>query len=164
MRILLFLAALVLAPPMAHAADPVDPVVIKKPGRCNAFNNWFLWGDPTDCPGDEFVPMCDEPVVINAAKRFVARAEPVYLIPEIAELALIRELPEVFENPSPLDRRYCTAHAKLTNGVETRAYYFLEEDSGFVGISWKIYVCLIGGDDWYIYDGECRVARPAVMQ
>ena len=164
MRIFLLLAALVLAPPIAYAADPVAPRVVEAPEECDSFGKWLLWGDPTDCPDDEDLPLCEDPEVIRAANRFVARAEPIYLVPEIEELALIRELPQAFENPSPLDRRYCTAAAKLTNGVETRAFYFLEEDSGFVGISWKIYVCLIGGDDWYIYDGECRVAKPVDFQ
>jgi len=37
---------------------------------------------------------------------------------------------------------------------------FIEEDAGFVGLSWKVYVCIQGHDRWRVYDGRCRVARP----
>lgn len=161
MRFLLLFAALLMLGSAARAAD----MSAERPaGRsCSYFENIWLFGDPTDCPGDETVPACDDPRVVRAAKRFVARAEDVYTTAEIADLALIREQPQPFANPSPLARRYCTGIATLARGTRTEAYWFVEEDSGFVGIPWKVYVCLMGHDDWRVYDGRCRVARPGLL-
>lgn len=166
-RLCLIVLVAMLAGPLAmptwaadYASEPVERS--KNPlKRCGYLNNIWLWGDPTDCPGDETVPACDASNVVTAAKRFVERAEPVYREPDIAEIFHIREMPETVFNPSPLVRRYCRADVRLTNGDHTKAYYFIEEDSGFVGLSWKVYVCISGYDRWRVYDGRCRVARPA---
>ena len=156
------LLALLLATP-AVAADPSGAGPGTTQRSCSQFDNWFIWGDPTDCPRDETVPVCDAPAVVSAARAFVARAEPVYLVPEIAEMGRIVEQAQSLPRPSPLVRRYCSADVVLTDGSRTTAYYFVEEDAGFVGIGWKVYVCLLGRDRWRIYDGDCRVARPAVV-
>ena len=134
-------------------------------GRCSAFNNYFLWGDPTDCANDETVPACDAPAVVGAALRFAGRAEKAYRVPRVKELRPVRELGQPLPNPSELVRRYCEGSALLNTATDpdrwSTAYYFVEEDAGFVGLSWTVYVCLDGYDDWRVYDGRCRVARPA---
>lgn len=159
------LAMIVAFAPAVDAADlgRGEPVVGHK-RSCSYLNNIWLWGNPEDCVGDETVPACDAPAVVNAAYRFVNRAEPVYLPLELEDLSRIQELRQSLPQISPLDRRYCKASARLSNDTHTTAYYFIEEDSGFVGLSWKVYVCLIGHDRWFVYDGNCRVARPAPSQ
>lgn len=169
------LAALLVAAALAVSVVPVaaaDPGVtagatatVQAPHKrkCGYFDNVFLFGDPTDCPGDEVVPKCDDPRVVKRAMKFVRRAKDVYLALELEELRLIREVPEVFVNPSPLMRRYCAAEARLSNNEITTAYYAIEEDGGFVGIPWKITVCLLGHDKWRIYDGRCRINRPGLL-
>lgn len=147
----------------AHAADLHAEAISKgkHPNRrCNVFNNFWLFGDPTDCPNDETVPACDAPNVVSAALRFANRAEHVYRIPRVAEIIHPREAHGSIHNPSPLVRRYCTAEVRLDDGIHTTAHYFIEEDGGFVGLSWAVYVCLDGYDKWRVYDGRCRVARP----
>lgn len=158
-RLLAALLAVILGAGSAAAADlAAEPLV--KERRCNYFNNIWLWGDPTDCPNDETVPACDAPSVVSAAVRFIKRAEDVYRVPDLVKFAPVRELHDTFYNPSPLVRRYCVGSVELTNGDHTEAYYFIEEDAGFVGLSWKVYVCVAGYDTWRVYDGRCRVARP----
>lgn len=146
----------------AEAAD-LGSTEPRRQHCASGFNNWWIWGDPTDCPGDETLPACDAADVLSRVKAFVARAEPVYLVPEIAEIFHVAEQPQTLIGPSPLVKRYCRANVVLTDGNQTTAYYFMQEDAGFVGLSWKVYVCLIGYDEWRIYDGDCRVARPAVV-
>lgn len=146
------------------AAEKVKLTVANPLGRCSYINNVFIWGDPTDCPGDETVPACDAENVVGAALRFANRAEKAYRIPRVRELHPVRELGQPLTNPSELVRRYCEGTALLETGKHTTAYYFLEEDSGFVGLSWSVYVCLEGYDEWRVYDGRCRVARPAPAQ
>ena len=165
-RIVTAVLALLLAVQGALAADlPAEPLKRKNFfGRCSTFNNLWIYGDPRDCPGDETVPACDAAEVVSAAVRFANRAEPVYRVPRVTEFLPIRELPDPVYNPSPLVRRYCEASVVLDTGHRTTAYYFLEEDSGFVAIPWAVYVCIEGYDAWRVYDGRCRIARPAPTQ
>lgn len=132
-------------------------------GKCSYLNNIWLFGDPTDCPGDETVPACDAKNVVKAALRFANRAEPVYRVPRVRTFTPVRELANPVFNPSPLVRRYCLAQVALDNGEHAHAHYFIEEDSGFVGLSWSVYVCIQGYDKWRVYDGRCRVARPVTV-
>jgi len=158
-RLLAALIVLGLAAGPASAADlKAEPV--EQARKCTTFNNIWLWGDPTDCPDDETVPACDAKQVVSAAVRFVSRADDIYREPDLVSFTPVRELHDTFYNPSPLARRYCLASVALTNGEHTDAYYFIEEDAGFVGLSWKVYVCIQGHDRWRVYDGRCRVARP----
>lgn len=161
-RLLAALLVLVVAGGTAAAADlAAEPVKRERSGKCSTFNNIWLWGDPTDCPGDETVPKCDDPSVVKAAVRFASRAQPVYRVPRVVRFTPLGEARNGYYNPSPLVRRYCKASVELDTGEHTRAHYFVEEDSGFVGLSWKVYVCISGHDRWRVYDGRCRVARPA---
>ncbi|WP_245943947.1 hypothetical protein [Acuticoccus kandeliae] len=148
----------------SFAADlSAEPVSVQETRRCNAFTNFWLFGDPTVCDGDRLAPACDSNSVVTAAMRFANRAEAVYRIPRVTEFVAQGEVPQTVYNPSPLVRRYCMGTATLDTGVQTTAYYFLEEDSGFVGFGWKVYVCLDGYDSWRVYDGRCRIARPATV-
>lgn len=142
--------------------EPIRPdAAVAKPfARCGVFNNIFIYGDPTDCPGDETVPLCSSERVVKAARKFLKRAHPIYRALEVTALDHVHEVTDRRFNPSPLVRRYCRARATLENGKHTTAHFFIEEDSGFVGISWSVSVCLDGYDPWRVYDGRCRVARP----
>jgi len=163
-RCLAAMIAVVLAAGTAAAADiRAETVTGDRRENCSAFGQIFLWGDPRDCPDDETVPACDSDAVVSAAIRFADRAQPVYREPRVTEFQPVRELTDTFFNPSPLVRRYCLANVSLDNGDHTEAYYFVEEDAGFVGLSWKVYVCILGYDRWRVYDGRCRVARPATQ-
>lgn len=150
----------------ASAADlSAEPIQKKRGafGRCSTFNQIWLFGDPTECPGDETVPECSAKSVVSAALRFANRADPAYRVPRVRTLVPVQEIPETVYNPSPLARRYCLASVALDNGEQATAHYFIEEDSGFVGISWSVYVCISGHDDWRVYDGRCRITRPATV-
>lgn len=160
-RLLAIVAAVALmAQPVAAADLAAEPVTGGASGsRCSTFSNIWLFGDPTDCPGDETVPECAAPRVVSAAVRFANRAEPVYRVPRVVAFEPLGEVRDTVYNPSPLVRRYCTATATLDTGERAVAYYFVEEDAGFVGLSWSVYVCISGHDPWRVYDGRCRVAR-----
>jgi len=162
--IALIAATLALGP--AAAADVPSEAVKndrKLFGRCSVLDNIWLFGDPTDCPGDETVPACDAERVVAAALRFVNRAEPAYRVPRVRTFTPVREVNRTVFNPSPLARRYCVASVALDNGEHATAHYFIEEDTGAVAISWSVYVCIRGYDRWRVYDGRCRVARPAAV-
>lgn len=157
------LAAAGLSVPPAVAADLEAERSETRRGlfkRCSYLDNIFLWGDPRDCPMDETVPACDAPKVVKEALRFTRLAEDAYRVPDVVSFVPVREVHDTIANPSPLMRRYCEGNVTLDNGDHATAYYFIEEDSHLVGLSWKVYVCISGYDRWRVYDGRCRVARP----
>ncbi|MEM8749737.1 MAG: hypothetical protein AAGF28_05505 [Pseudomonadota bacterium] len=58
-----------------------------------------------------------------------------------------------------IPRRYCRAHALLTNGNHPTVFYLIEGGQGFAGNSFNVEFCLNGLDPWNEYDGSCRVLR-----
>jgi hypothetical protein len=158
-RILAALVAAVLPVASAMAADLAVRVEPEPGARCNLFKNAWIWGDPTNCPNRP-VPACEAANTVRAALASAARAEAVYRVPNVADFQNPVEMHETFSNPSPLTRRYCSAHVTLTTGEQTTMYYFVEQDAGFVGLGWAVYSCILGHDRWRVYDGRCRVARP----
>ncbi|MBJ3775396.1 hypothetical protein [Acuticoccus mangrovi] len=164
-RILSAFVVVMMTAVAASAADvPAEPVKKSGFGKCSTFNNIWLWGDPTDCPNDAVAPACDAQPVVTAAVSFANRAEAVYRIPRVVEFVPTGEAIQPLYSPSPLARRYCTASVSLDNGARSTAHYFVEEDAGFVGFGWKVYVCIDDYDAWHVYDGRCRIARPAPDQ
>lgn len=164
LRLVAVILALVFAgTTLASAADlAAEPVKAKRNtfGKCSTFSNLWIYGDPRDCPNDETVPLCTEKNVVAAAQAFFDRANKAYRVVKVKSLTHVREVLDHRRNPSPLMRRYCAATAMLDNGRTTSAHFFVEEDAGFVGISWAVEGCLMGYDKWRVYDGKCRVARP----
>ena len=60
---------------------------------------------------------------------------------------------------SSIPRRYCRAHARLSNGKHPTLYYLIEAGQGFAGNSFNVEFCISGLDRWNEYDGSCRVLR-----
>lgn len=57
---------------------------------------------------------------------------------------------------SPIPRRYCRAHARLTDGTHPTMFYLIEGGQGFAGNQFNVEFCLQGYDRWNEYDGSCR--------
>ena len=55
-----------------------------------------------------------------------------------------------------IPRRYCRAHARLTNGRHPTLFYLIEGGQGFAGNSFNVEFCLNGYDRWNEYNGSCR--------
>ena len=60
---------------------------------------------------------------------------------------------------SQIPRRYCRAHARLTNGRHPTLFYLIEGGQGFAGNKFNVEFCLGGLDRWNEYDGSCRAFR-----
>ncbi len=60
---------------------------------------------------------------------------------------------------SQIARRYCRAHARLTNGRHPTLYYLIEEGQGYAGNRFNVEFCLAGYDRWNEYDGSCSAIR-----
>lgn len=65
---------------------------------------------------------------------------------------------QVHENEySAIPRRYCRAHALLSNGHHPTMLYLIEGGQGFAGTGFNVEFCVNGLDPWRVYNGSCRV-------
>lgn len=128
--------------PVAQAADPIAL--------------------PIDTPG-----ICGKDAVLNRiASRFRHQVLHVPNLPNVG-IADFHRVSETKYQPKiagerPIDRRYCHAKADLTDGRTRDVWYVIERPMGFAGIGSNVEFCVSGFDRWNVYDGRCRVLRPAL--
>ena len=141
---LLFAATMALAGATltARAADPIA-VDIDTPGIC-----------------------ANDAVLGRIASRFRHQVSHVPHLPDVA-IADFRRIRESLHKPRiegkrPIDRRYCHAKADLSDGRSRDIWYVIERPMGFAGLGSNVEFCLSGFDRWSVYDGRCRVLRPAL--
>lgn len=74
----------------------------------------------------------------------------------LQDIERVRE--RVVQNHSDrlIPRRYCRAHAQLTNGRHPTLFFLIEGGQGFAGNGFNVEFCLNGYDRWNEYDGSCR--------
>ena len=60
---------------------------------------------------------------------------------------------------SPIERRYCQATARLSDGQDRPIWYLIEYGQGFAGIGDNVEFCVLGFDRWNVYNSACRVLR-----
>ena len=141
---LLFVMALAVAGGTiaARAADPVA-VAIDTPGIC-----------------------ANQAVLSRISSRFTYQ---VNHVPHLAKVAIAdfhriresRHQPKI-AGERPIDRRYCHARADMTDGRSRDVWYVIERPMGFAGLGSNVEFCVSGFDRWNVYDGRCRVLRPAL--
>jgi len=59
-----------------------------------------------------------------------------------------------------IPRRFCTAHAMLTDGRARQVHYSIIEDGGFAGFTDGVEWCVVGLDRDWAYNPACKAARP----
>ncbi|WP_163271483.1 hypothetical protein [Chelativorans alearense] len=60
---------------------------------------------------------------------------------------------------SPIERRYCAATVRLTDGQDRPIWYLIEYGQGFAGLGDNVEFCVSGFDRWNVYNAECSVLR-----
>lgn len=107
------------------------------------------------------VPACDDPAVVaDIRDRFLIQTRVVHQrLLGIVDVEEVREKRHSVNDPSPIERRWCQAHARLDDGKHPQLYYLIERRAGFVGITWNVEFCLAGYDRWHVHDGQCRAVR-----
>ncbi len=110
---------------------------------------------------DRSVPECTSPAVLDTVRGKVAAADAAMLQagPSLATVDRITQDYAGQNDPSPYARRYCVARAGLSDGKTTTLYYLVEEQAGFVGVTWNVDVCLLGYEPWRVHDGRCHTVR-----
>ena len=74
----------------------------------------------------------------------------------LQDIERVRERVVQNNSQSLIPRRYCRAHARLTNGRHPVLFFLIEGGQGFAGNSFNVEFCLNGYDRWNEYDGSCR--------
>jgi hypothetical protein len=76
---------------------------------------------------------------------------------EFQDITLRRWLPEQEERP--IARLYCGGTVHLSDGMQRKIWYLVEEGMGFAGTGYNVEFCVDGFDRWHVYSGGCRILR-----
>jgi len=118
---------------------------------------------PADPRGPGAIPTCDHARVLKRIVNQQAYADRRTWKTGIRIDGFERYRENAFQPktvPGTIGRRYCQAHALLTNGTHPQVYYLIEERQGFASIGWNVEFCMPGHDKWHVYDARCRTLRP----
>lgn len=59
-----------------------------------------------------------------------------------------------------IPRRFCSAEARISDGIARTVHYVIAEDTGLIGASWGVEWCVVGLDRNWAYNPRCKMARP----
>lgn len=59
-----------------------------------------------------------------------------------------------------IPRRFCTAHAMLSDGKARQVHYSIIEDGGFAAYGSGVEFCVVGLDRNWAFNPACKAARP----
>ena len=62
--------------------------------------------------------------------------------------------------PDTIPRRYCSGQALVSDARKRQLYYWIGEDTGWIGATWGVEWCVVGLDRNWAYNPGCRMARP----
>ena len=79
-------------------------------------------------------------------------------ITDFQNITLRRWLPAIPEE-RPIARLYCGADVSLSDGMQRKIWYLVEEGMGFAGTGYNVEFCVDGFDRWNVYSGACRILR-----
>lgn len=111
--------------------------------------------------------ICGNKAVLNRiASRFSYQVQHVPHLPQVAiddfrNITQTRYVPKITDH-KPIERLYCQAQAAMNDGRSHDIWYVVEQPMGFAGFGSNVEFCVAGFDRWKVYDGRCRVLRPAL--
>lgn len=112
--------------------------------------------------GPSAVPACDDPGVIETIRGKFAHAD-AHVLKRGVSLAAVTKVRQSYLgriDGSPIVRRFCHAAAHVTDRHRpSTLYYLIEQDYGFVGVTWNVEFCIAGYEPWFVHDGNCRTVR-----
>jgi hypothetical protein len=78
----------------------------------------------------------------------------------IVEFGKVRETGLRAWAEQTIPRRYCSAEARISDGIARTVHYVIAEDTGLIGASWGVEWCVVGLDRNWAYNPRCKMARP----
>jgi hypothetical protein len=111
---------------------------------------------------DGHLPACDDGWALGRISGRFAEKEGRFWVSDLAIVGFdqIREIALRPWGHNFIPRRYCTARARLSNGVETTVNYSIAEDLGMIGMTWGVDWCVVGYDRNLAFAPRCKMARP----
>jgi hypothetical protein len=109
---------------------------------------------------DGVVPACDA-ALDRIADRF-AQKESEFWNSNLQILGF-EHVREVTYSPwarGTIPRRFCRAVALVSDGHRRPVYYWIGEDTGWIGANWGVEWCVVGLDRNWAYNPACKMARP----
>lgn len=110
-----------------------------------------------------YLPLCSDPAVIaRIPERFAYQDAHITLTGlAIIDVAQPYQVSLDAGGPGYIDRRYCGATARLSNGRRSEVVYIIEGPRvGAFSVGWHVESCLPGHDPYHVYDARCRSIRP----
>jgi hypothetical protein len=118
--------------------------------------NFYLFGPRYD----SLLPQCDAALGIIAS-RFASKEGRFWNSSlQIVDFAEVRETALRPWAEQTIPRRFCSAQAKISDGLWRPLHYVIAEDTGLIGFSWGVEWCVVGLDRNWAYNPACRMARP----
>jgi hypothetical protein len=109
---------------------------------------------------DSALPSC-EAALGTVASRFAAKEARFWSSNlQILDFAQVRETAMRPWTEQSIPRRYCSAEARVSDGLWHTVHYSIGEDTGLIGASWGVDWCVAGLDRNWASNPGCRMARP----
>ncbi|MPZ58232.1 MAG: hypothetical protein GEU91_17405 [Rhizobiales bacterium] len=108
------------------------------------------------------LPACDDPAALAEISSGFATKERRFWNSALAIVGIDRIRETAFRpwDRDLIPRRFCAARAWISDGKARPVYYWIGEDTGFIGSSWGVQWCVVGYDRNWAYHPSCRMARP----
>jgi hypothetical protein len=109
---------------------------------------------------DSALPQCEAALSIIASRFAEKEASFWSSSLQILDFAQVRETALRPWAEQSLPRRYCSAEARVSDGLWHAVHFVIAEDTGLIGASWGVEWCVAGLDRNWAYNPGCRMARP----
>jgi hypothetical protein len=114
---------------------------------------------------DGVVPLCDEPGPLAKIMSRFAEKESRYWNSAL-QIVGFKDVRQTAFRPwaaNTIPRRFCRATALISDGRKSMVrpvYYWIGEDTGWLGAGWGVEWCVVGLDRNWAYNPGCRMAQP----
>ena len=114
---------------------------------------------------DAVLPACENPLVLKRIIHRFGEKERAYWQSDLQIVAFERIQETAFRPwargaPDAIPRRFCSATVHVSDARKRSIYYWIGEDTGFLGAVWGVEWCVVGLDRNWAYNPGCRMARP----
>jgi len=123
--------------------------------------SWFEKNFWLSSPGyDGYLPPC-EAALPRIANRFAQKESEFWKSNlQILGFQRVREIAYSPWARGTIPRRFCSAVADVSDGRRHAVYFWIGEDTGFIGADWGVEWCVVGLDRNWAYNPACKMARP----
>ncbi len=108
------------------------------------------------------VPLCDTGWALWQGQQRFAEKETIYWNSGL-RIVGFQDIRETAFRPghyAQIPRRFCSGYALISDGSRRPVYYSIAEDTGPIGVTWGLEMCVVGLDRNWAYSPSCKMARP----